>query len=268
MKVSEKLENLKRKWEPILKASRRDFFTMHNIISKVFGIFPLLQMGCNNILRFCGRQFLTSWATALALISLPCLLDSLTAMTFWCTSTQANCTLSEIIQFYPPTIASSVSDIMIRFSAIFYSINYISITHFLRQWYPKGERMTKMEKIFYVGKALNASYAVVRFIRLNVNYWGGDIFTTLCGRNGSCEDYPGFRAFLLWLDFWHQGAVLSATAFVAIYGLRLVRVLKKICRSLKVKTASSPPPPVDHFMLTWRTHHSSKPGRVTKSKLF
>ena len=174
MKVSEKLENLKRAWKQIRNACPSDVFTVHNIISKVFGIFPS-QMGRYNIMCFGWLGFINLWATILTLTYFVCALDNMTGMKNYCTA--ENCTLSEIIQFFPPTIASSVSDIMIRFSALFCSLNYISITHFLRQWYPKDERMTKMEKVFYVGMALNASYAVVRFMNSNVNHWRGQIFT-------------------------------------------------------------------------------------------
>ena len=232
--------------------SRFEFFKMYRRIYRVFGCFPVHILPSGS-LSFTWLTVSSFFAFLITLMYFGTMLDSITAYIPPCRD--ENCTLSNVIVIFPPKIGRCISDLLIRLYGLLYCQDYIKLANILRKWpSAAGERMQKLQVVISVCLVVKAVHAIFRFGTLLVD-WNNTIISSLCGNCRECE-FPMWRSLRVCLEFWHQGAVLSATSFVAVLGFRLVKALQAVCLKMKAETSN-----LDRYRFTVRCSSHSRPAR-------
>ena len=200
------------------------------------GCFPL-QFGPDRTLKFSLISLPTLYTLTVSLLYFTSVVDYL--YTVAKSHRDSKTPLSEMLLLFPSTIGCALSDLIIRVAAVAYAKELIKLIQILQNLpspsvpsFTNSIRTSKLKLIIYTGLALYGLYAVVSFIMYSV-WFPEDSISVLCNCS-SCENYRLVSTALFMCDLWHDGAVLCATSFLAIFGFQLVKHFHIICGNISV----------------------------------
>ena len=212
----------------ILNCSRPDMFNIFNYIGNFFGCFPLEIESSHSTLRSGCLKLLTALIMLMTLMYSVCMIDILRAMTDWLPKN--NISMSDTIVEFPPIIAVGISDLLIHLPATLYCQKFRELVQLLRKLNSVHTKMFRVEIAIHLGFALNLLYTIVCLL-LYPPTGEYEVFSSFCADSRCCN--RGLQVFQSCLGYWHFGAVLCATSFVTMFGFRLLRAFKMLCKQIK-----------------------------------
>ena len=214
-------------------ADHSPMIVFYSHLCRISGCFPL-QFGPGRSLKFKLISLPTLYTLIVSLLYFLSVLDYLYVYTK--SHQDSKTQLSEMLLLYPSTIGCALSDLIIRVASVVHVQKLLKLTAFLKDApaaftaTPSMGRRSKFELLIYSGLVLYAVYAVTSFIT-NSAFFPEDSVSVLCGC-GSCENHRVVSIGMFMCDLWHDGLILSATSFLAIFGFRLVKTFRNICGNI------------------------------------